>query len=135
MEIHSGRSRQITELQQAYVRHVIDTVNAFDNVLYEISNENHPASTEWQYAMIRFIKRVRENQPKQHPVGMTFQYSGGSNKTLMDSPADWISPNPEGGYRDNPPRPTARRSSSPIPTICGESAAMPPGSGRVSCGG
>jgi hypothetical protein len=34
---------------------------------------------------------------------MTFQYKGGSNKTLFDSPADWISPNPEGGYRDDPP--------------------------------
>jgi hypothetical protein len=34
---------------------------------------------------------------------MTFQYKGGSNKTLFDSPADWVSPNNEGGYRDNPP--------------------------------
>jgi hypothetical protein len=34
---------------------------------------------------------------------MTFQYKGGSNETLFKSPADWISPNPEGGYRDNPP--------------------------------
>ena len=34
---------------------------------------------------------------------MTFQYKAGSNKTLFDSPADWISPNPDGGYRDNPP--------------------------------
>ena len=41
--------------------------------------------------------------PKQHPVGMTFQYKGGSNQTLFDSPADWISPNHEGGYRDDPP--------------------------------
>jgi hypothetical protein len=34
---------------------------------------------------------------------MTFQYKGGSNRTLFDSPADWVSPNPAGGYRDNPP--------------------------------
>jgi hypothetical protein len=82
---------------------VIDTVNDLDNVLYEISNENHPPSTDWQYAMIRFIKQYEKTQPKQHPVGMTFQYKGGSNETLMNSPADWISPNNEGGYRDNPP--------------------------------
>ena len=44
-----------------------------------------------------------KKKPKQHPVGMTFQYKGGSNKTLFDGPADWVSPNPEGGYRDNPP--------------------------------
>jgi len=34
---------------------------------------------------------------------MTFQYKGGSNRTLLESPADWVSPNPEGGYRDDPP--------------------------------
>lgn len=103
LEVHSGKSEEITKLLQAYVRKVIDTVNDLDNVLYEISNENHPPSTDWQYAMIRFIKQYEKTQPKQHPVGMTFQYKGGSNETLMNSPADWISPNNEGGYRDNPP--------------------------------
>ncbi len=103
LEVHSGRSKEITELQRAYVRKLIDTLGDLDNVLYEISNENHPPSTEWQYAMIRFIKEYEKKKAKQHPVGMTFQYKGGSNKTLMNSPADWISPNNDGGYRDNPP--------------------------------
>ena len=40
---------------------------------------------------------------QQHPIGMTFQYKAGSNKALFDSPADWISPNGEGGYSDDPP--------------------------------
>ncbi len=103
LEVHSGRNEKITELQRAYVRKVVDTVNDLDNVLYEISNENHPPSTQWQYAMIRFIKQYEKTKPNQHPVGMTFQYKGGSNQTLMNSPADWISPNNEGGFRDNPP--------------------------------
>ncbi len=37
---------------------------------------------------------------------MTFQWAkvnNGSNQDLMKSPADWISPNEEGGYKDNPP--------------------------------
>ena len=46
---------------------------------------------------------------KSHPVGMTFQYRGGSNQTLFESPADWISPNPEGGYRDDPPASTGEK--------------------------
>jgi hypothetical protein len=95
--------RDVTALQEAYVRKVIDTVNDLDNVLYEISNENHPPSTEWQYHIIRYIKEYEKTKPKQHPVGMTFQYGGGKNQTLFESPADWISPNPEGGYRDDPP--------------------------------
>jgi CubicO group peptidase (beta-lactamase class C family) len=103
VEIHELGDREVTAIQEAYVRKVIDTVNGFDNVLYEISNENHPDSTDWQYHMIRFIKDYEATKPFQHPVGMTFQYKGGKNATLFDSPADWISPNPEGGYRDNPP--------------------------------
>ena len=96
----------ITRVQEAYVRKVIDTVNDFDNVLYEISNENHPPSTEWQYHFIRFIHDYERARPKQHPVGMTFQYQGGANATLLASAADWISPNPDApdgrNYRDNP---------------------------------
>jgi hypothetical protein len=100
LEVHTGASRQVTDIQRAYVRKVIDTVNDLDAVLYEISNENHPPSTQWQYDMIRFIHQHERTKPKQHPVGMTFQYKAGANKALFDSPADWISPNPDGGYRD-----------------------------------
>lgn len=109
LEIHTMSNPAVTALQEAYVRKVIDTINKFDNVLYEISNENHPPSTEWQYHIIRYIKKYEGKKPKQHPVGMTFQYRAGKNETLFKSPADWISPNPEGGYRDNPPAADGRK--------------------------
>lgn len=97
--------RRVLALQEAYVRKVIDTVNDLDNVLYEICNEAHGGSTEWQYHLIRFVKEYERTKPKQHPVGMTFQYKGGTNQVLYDSPADWISPNPgsdKEAYRTNP---------------------------------
>jgi hypothetical protein len=103
LEVHELAVGAVTDIQKAYIRKVIDTVNDLDNVLYEISNENHPESSQWQYAMIRYIHEVEKGKPVQHPVGMTFQFKGGANQTLFDSPAEWISPNPEGGYRDNPP--------------------------------
>ena len=103
LKVHELADPKVTVIQEAYVRKVIETVNGFDHVLYEISNENHPPSTEWQYHMIRFIKEVEKSLPKRHPVGMTFQYKGGSNKALFDGPADWVSPNPDGGWRDDPP--------------------------------
>jgi hypothetical protein len=98
----------VQEIEEAYVRKVIDTVNDLDNVLYEVANESGPYSTDWQYAMIEFIKSYESGKPKQHPVGMSFQYPHGSNSTLFNSPADWISPNPDSrtgkfNYRDNPP--------------------------------
>jgi hypothetical protein len=97
--------RRVAELQHAYVRKVIDTVNDLDNVLYEIVNEAFGDSTEWQYSMIRFVKDYEKQKPKQHPVGMTFQYKGGTNAILHESPADWISPNPGDplrSYQENP---------------------------------
>lgn len=97
--------RRVLELQEAYIRKVIDTVNDLDNVLYEVCNEAFGESTEWQYHLIRFIKEYEHQKPKQHPVGMTFQYRGGSNASLYNSPADWISPNPGDAtqnYQENP---------------------------------
>jgi len=113
LEFHTLADPKITALQEAYVRKLIDTVNDLGNVLCEISNENHPPSTDWQYHMIRFIHDYERSKPRQHPVGMTFQYRGGKNAALFDSPADWVSPNPdaEGGYsyRDNPPLADGRK--------------------------
>jgi hypothetical protein len=109
LEVHELANPKVLAIQETYVRAVIDKLNDLDNVLYEVSNENHPASTEWQYHMIDFIHAYERTKPKQHPVGMTFQYEGGSNETLFASPADWVSPNPEGGYNNAPPANDGRK--------------------------
>jgi hypothetical protein len=98
--------KRALELQEAYVRKVIDTVNDLDNVLYEVANETGAYATGWQYHMIRFVHEYEAGKPKQHPVGMSYQYKGGTNRELLDSPADWISPNNGDApdtYLDNPP--------------------------------
>jgi len=108
LETHTLEIPGVTSLQEAYVRKVIDAVGDLDNVLYEITNESGAYSTKWQYHMIDFIHEYEKNKPKQHPVGMTFQWAKeykGTNENLLGSPAEWVSPNPEGGYRDNPPAP------------------------------
>jgi putative heme-binding domain-containing protein len=101
----TAMGKQLLMLQEAYVKKVIDTVTDLDNVLCEVCNEAGSFSTEWQYHIIRVVKKHELEKAKQHPVGMTFQYKGGSNAVLLESPADWISPNPGGDkerYRDNP---------------------------------
>ena len=96
-------------VQKAYVRKVVETVNDLDNVLYEVSNETLRSSTEWQFRLIRFVREQEKRSGIKHPIGMTYQYRGGVNKTLFDSPADWISPNDKGGYRDDPPPTDGRK--------------------------
>jgi hypothetical protein len=99
-ESHELAVPAVTAIQEAYVRQVIDTVNDLDNVLYEISNESHANSQDWQYHLIDYIKSYEAGKPKQHPVGMTVEWPGGDNNELFASAADWISPN---GDINNPP--------------------------------
>lgn len=107
LKTHTLEIPAITSLQESYVCKVIDTVNDLDNVLYEIANESGNYSTEWQYHIIRYIHEYEKTKPKQHPVGMTFQWAKrfsrarGTNENLFNSPADWISPSTRRG-RDNP---------------------------------
>lgn len=111
-EVHTLEVPAVTRVQEAYVRRVLDAVGDLDNVLWEIVNEAGSYSTEWQYHFIRFLKAEEAKRTKQHPVGMTFQYSPdvklrGNNRTLFESPADWISPNQLAAagynYKTNPP--------------------------------
>lgn len=84
---------RVWNYQQAYLRKVVDTVNDLNNVMYEVSNESgSPYSDDWQFRVIRYVKEYEATKPKQHPVGMTFQFRGGTDETLYRSPADWISP-------------------------------------------
>ncbi len=97
----------ILPLEEAYVRKVVDTVNDLDNVLYEISNESNggTAETAWEYHLIEYVKSYEATKPKQHPVGMTWQWPNGSNPDLFASPADWIAPGENSGTAllDSPP--------------------------------
>ena len=107
-EVHRSPTSQVLSVQEAYVRKVLDTLHDLDNVLYEVVNEALPESVSWQYHVIRYIKQYeRDRQYAAHPVGMTFfqlgEFGGGDNRTLFDSPADWISPGGYTQYARNPP--------------------------------
>lgn len=104
--VHTLGTPDITSFQEAYVRRVVETVNDLDNVLFEISNESPAGSTAWQYHMIDYVHRLEAEMPKQHLVGMTFQWPDGRNEDLFDGPADWISVGPGGAtgdYKTDPP--------------------------------
>lgn len=89
----SQMTSAVWSYEQAYIRKVVDTVNDLDNVLYEVSNEaGGPYSDSWQAGVIHYVKQYEATKPKQHPVGMTFQWKGGLDSTLYNSAADWVSP-------------------------------------------
>lgn len=108
-EVHTLRDRRILAIQERYVRRVVDTVNRFDNVLYEVANESGTFSTRWQYHMARFVKRYEARKRKRHPVGMTYQNPHGTNETLYRSPATWVSPAFGDRFLHDPPVADRRR--------------------------
>jgi hypothetical protein len=110
-EIQSLAIPAVTAIQETYVRRVIDTVNDLDNVLFEIVNESDGFhdSVPWQNHMVDFIHSYEAIKPKQHPVGFTVPFPYGNNADLFASNADWVSPNSDGGYYDNPPTAEGRK--------------------------
>jgi uncharacterized protein DUF6298 len=102
-EVHTLGDPRILAAQERYVRRVVDTVNRYDNVLYEIANESGTFSTAWQYHMIRVVQRYESRKAKQHPVGMTYQNPHGTNGTLLASPAGWVSPAGGRPFLHDPP--------------------------------
>lgn len=100
-EIYTLQIPEVTRLQEAFVRKMIDTVNDCDNVIYEIGNECPLPSGPWQAHMIRVVKEYEATLPKQHLVGMT----GSPIKLpeLLASDAQWISPPLHQGQYDRLP--------------------------------
>ena len=90
----------IWRYQSKYIKRLVDALNDYDNVLWEVSNESYSGSQDWQYQIIDTLRAYEATKPKQHPIGMTVEWPGGDNNELFASHADWISPNrtDAGGY-------------------------------------
>ncbi len=101
----------ITAYQEAYVEHMIDTLNDLDNVIWEVALE--PDGTysrdgydafDWLDHFISYIHAYEATKPKQHPVLYSSFYPGGDNDALFASKAEIVAPNGDGGFdRDTPP--------------------------------
>ncbi|MCP5112817.1 MAG: hypothetical protein GY953_18475 [bacterium] len=109
-ETHERRIAEVTRIQDAFVRKVVNTVNDLGNVIYEVGNECHGASTAWQYHVINLIQEYEGTKPEQHPTWMSYQYDGiagrGTDEDLFQSPATAVSPRGSGkrsNYITDPP--------------------------------
>jgi hypothetical protein len=100
LEVHSLAGPAITALQEAYIRKVVDTVNDLDNVLFEVANEG--GEKDWNWWVVRTVREYERTKPRQHPVGIT-GHGGEKTDSMLLSPADWISPGGQDGFRDPAP--------------------------------
>jgi len=98
--VHALGNDAVTRLQPAYIRKVVDTVNEFDNVLFEVINEG--GEKEWDWWVVNTVREYERTKPKQHPIGIT-GHGAERLPSMLASPADWISPGSADGFRDDPP--------------------------------
>jgi hypothetical protein len=100
VQVHSLANREVTAIQAAYIRKVVDTVNDLDNVLYEVINEG--GEKEWDWWVVTTIREYERTKPKQHPIGIT-GHGAERVDSMLASAADWISPGRRDGFGDDPP--------------------------------
>ncbi len=98
--VHTLDNPQANELQAAYIRKVVDTVNDLDNVLYEVINEG--GEQEWNWWVIETVHEHQRGKPKQHPVGNT-GHGAERLPSMLASPAEWTSPGRADGFAEEPP--------------------------------
>jgi hypothetical protein len=112
-ETHSLEIPEVTAIQKRYLREVAVALRGLDNLLWEISNESHAGSAAWQREMIRTLRDHERVLGEEHPIGMTSMWPEPpeGNASLLDSPADWISPhdNARDRYRTDPPPASGRK--------------------------
>jgi len=100
---------KIRNLQKAYVKKVIDTLNEFDNVIYEIANELY--APNFQNDMANYIKSHEASKPKQHLVYLSHggrssscSWKAMTESQVINSPADIYAPSHNwNGFPNNPP--------------------------------
>ncbi len=81
----------ITEVQDAFVRKVIDTLNDLPNVLWIVSQEAPPDSIWWNTHLISLLRAYETGKPLQHPIGFGV-LADNTDATILNSDADWIAP-------------------------------------------
>ena len=70
--------RQLLGYQESYVRKIVQELNSFDNLYYEISNEPYndvidtAAVDSWNNHMVQLIKETEKNLPNKHLIATCF---------------------------------------------------------------
>ncbi len=90
-KVHSLENPKIVAFQEEYVRKMIDTLNGYDHILWEIGNETIESSIPWKAHMVQFIRDYERNKPKQHLI-LTGTGNGVGNDSVRETRSDTFSP-------------------------------------------
>jgi len=110
-KVHSLINSQIVKYQEEYLMAMINALNGFDNLIWEIGNETIRSSIPWKAHITGFIKGFEKEMPKQHMV-LDGTGNGVGNNSIVQTGCDIFSPcvekewaSPTEPYIANPPSP------------------------------
>ena len=83
---------EITKIQDAFVKKVINTLNDLPNVLWIVSQEAPLESQWWNGHLITLVRSYEAQKPFQHPVGFGVPDGDLKDSIVINSDADWIAP-------------------------------------------
>ena len=81
----------ITDLQDTYVKKVVDTLNDLPNVLWIVSEEAPMKSIWWNDHLISLVRSYEKRKRFQHPIGYAALESP-PDSLVYNSDADWVAP-------------------------------------------
>jgi chitodextrinase len=81
----------ITNVQDAFVEKLVDTLNDLPNVLWIVSEEAPSNSGWWNGHQISHLRSYEGAKPAKHPIGWAVM-NDGNDTTIYNSNADWVSP-------------------------------------------
>jgi len=90
-KVHSLENSQIVKFQEMYVAKMINTLNGFDNMIWEIGNETIKSSIPWKAHITGFIKGYEKQLTKQHLV-LDGTGNGVGNNSIVLTGCDIFSP-------------------------------------------
>lgn len=114
-KVHSLEDPEIVGFQEAYVSQMIDALNGYDNIIWEIGNETIKSSIPWKAHIVQFIRAYEKNKPKQHLI-LTGTGNGVGNSSIAETKSDTFSPcvvtkwaSLDDPFIGNPPIPDEKR--------------------------
>ena len=90
-KVHALDNPELVGFQKKYIDKMLETLNGFDYIIFEVGNEIATSSTPWRTQIIKYIHEREKKMPKQHLIldGLTY---GGSNDEMWVTGADLFSP-------------------------------------------
>jgi len=86
-EVLTLKHPKLVEVQTAFVRRLVEEINAFENFYYEVCNEPYfgGVTMEWQHRMVDTIVEKERDLPKKHLISMNI--ANGSARVEHPHPA------------------------------------------------